>query len=168
MGFFSKLFSSKEQVESDVTLMAHMTGRYVPLTEVPDPVFSEKMMGDGFAIEPTVGEVCSPVNGEIVQVFPTKHAVGIRTNNGLELLIHIGLETVALNGEGFETHVVAGDKVAVGQKLVTFDLPFIQQKAKAIVTPCIITNMDAVKSFDVLSVDEVQSHITEMAKVVVK
>lgn len=168
MGFFSKLFSSKEPIDHNVTLMAHMTGNYVPLKEVPDPVFSEEMMGEGFAIEPTLGEVYSPVAGEIVQVFPTKHAVGIRTKNGLEILIHIGLETVALNGEGFETHVTAGDKIEVGQKLVTFDLPFVQQKAKSIITPCIITNMDKVRTLDFLSVDQVDHTTTAIANVVVQ
>lgn len=168
MGLLSKLFGNKEKPSHDVTLLAHMTGQYMDLTEVPDPVFSEKMMGDGFAITPTVGEVVSPVAGEIVQVFPTKHAVGIRTNNGLELLIHIGLETVAMNGEGFTTHVSAGDKVVPGDKLVTFDIELVKEKAKSTVTPCIITNMDIVKSFELLSVEETVANSTDIAKVTVR
>ncbi|MFP3490142.1 PTS glucose transporter subunit IIA, partial [Staphylococcus sp. SIMBA_130] len=85
---------------------------------VPDPVFSEKMMGDGVAIKPTNGEVVSPVIGEIIQVFPTKHAVGIRAENGAEIFIHIGLETVSLDGEGFTSYVGEGDQVKQGDKLI--------------------------------------------------
>src|SRR5699024_6981164 len=86
-------------------------GKLVSLEEVPDPVFSEKMMGDGIAVRPTSDEVLSPCDGKIVQVFPTKHAVGIQTANGADVLIHVGLETVELNGEGFTSFVDEGDQV---------------------------------------------------------
>jgi len=92
------------------------------LEEVPDPVFAQKMMGDGIAIEPTEGTVVSPVNGEIVQFFPTKHAIGIKSETGVEVLIHVGLETVGMKGEGFEGLVEVGDKVKVGTPLLTFDI----------------------------------------------
>jgi len=136
-----KLFGKKEVIKT-VQLFAPITGNAVTLDKVPDPVFSEKMMGDGIAIEPTEGLAVSPVDGEIVQVFPTKHAIGIRAKNGAEILIHIGLETVSLNGEGFEAFVKEGDKVKVGDKLVSFDLDIIKTKAKSTITPIIITNTD--------------------------
>lgn len=92
-------------------LLSPITGKTIPLTEVPDPVFSTKMMGDGIAIIPSEGKIYSPVDGEITMIAATKHAYGIKADNGLELLIHFGLETVALNGEGFTVHVQAGDKI---------------------------------------------------------
>lgn len=135
------LFGKKE---SEVIVTAPVEGRLIELSDVPDPVFSQKMMGDGFAIEPSEGLVVAPVDGEIQSVFPTKHAVGIKTKSGVEILIHIGLETVSLNGEGFEAFVTAGDKVKRGDKLIAFDLGIISEKAKSTVTPIIITNMDEV------------------------
>ncbi|MBE4907316.1 PTS glucose transporter subunit IIA [Bacillus luteolus] len=138
-----KLFGkSSEPVVEHIT--SPINGRVLDITEVPDPVFSQKMMGEGIAIEPADGQVVSPVDGEIVQVFPTKHAVGIKTKSGLEILIHIGLETVTLNGEGFESFVQAGDKVVRGDKLIAFDLNIIKEKAASTITPMIITNTDEV------------------------
>ncbi len=136
---FKKLFGKKE---TSAEVFAPVTGYKVALEEVPDPVFSQKMMGDGIAIDPTDGTVVSPVEGEIVQVFPTKHAVGLQTKSGAEILIHIGLETVSMDGEGFEAFVSQGDKVSVGDKLITFDVDLVQEKAKSTVTPIIITNSD--------------------------
>ena len=145
---FKKLFGKKteEPVAKDIVLFAPMNGKVVALEEVPDPVFAEKMMGDGLAIDPEESMVYSPVDGEIVQVFPTKHAVGIKTANGAEILIHIGLETVGLNGEGFEAFVSAGDKVKMGDKLISFDLTIIREKAKSTLIPIIITNSDEIES----------------------
>ncbi|PLR98882.1 PTS sugar transporter subunit IIA [Bacillus sp. T33-2] len=142
---FKKWFGSKEEVKT-VQLKSPITGNAVSLDKVPDPVFAQKMMGDGIAVEPTEGVAVSPVDGEIIQVFPTKHAIGIKAKNGAEILIHIGLETVSLNGEGFETHVKEGDKVKTGDKLVSFDLETIRTKAKSTVTPIIITNTDSAAS----------------------
>ncbi len=143
---WKKLFGKKEEAVQAITLMAPLSGNAVDLSAVPDPVFSEKMMGDGLAIEPSEGVAVSPVEGEIIQVFPTKHAIGIRAKNGAEILIHIGLETVGLKGEGFETFVNEGDKVQPGDKLVAFDLDIIKAKAKSTVTPIIITNTDDAQS----------------------
>lgn len=121
-------------------IYAPISGKIVPLEKVPDPTFAEKMMGDGIAIEPTEGKVVAPFDGEVIQIFPTKHAIGMVSSLGVEVLIHIGLETVELNGEGFETHVKAGDKLTVGDILVTFDVDLIHKKAKSTVTPIVITN----------------------------
>ncbi|WP_026694919.1 PTS sugar transporter subunit IIA [Peribacillus kribbensis] len=137
---FKKLFGKKEETNKEETFASPTTGKIVSLEQVPDPVFSEKMMGDGIAIEPAEGVVAAPVDAEILQVFPTKHAVGLKTASGAELLIHIGLETVSMNGEGFESFIKAGDKVKKGQKLITFDLNLIKEKAKSTVTPIIVTN----------------------------
>ncbi|MEW9109508.1 PTS sugar transporter subunit IIA [Cytobacillus gottheilii] len=140
---FKKLFGKKEEVKS-VDILAPLSGAAVSLETVPDPVFAEKMMGDGIAIEPTEGVVVSPVKGEVLQVFPTKHAIGLKAENGAEILIHIGLETVSMNGEGFEAHVSEGSKVEVGDQLVTFDMNLVKEKAKSTITPVIITNTDQV------------------------
>lgn len=162
---FKKLFGKKEEAVKTVQLLAPLTGTAVDLSMVPDPVFSEKMMGDGFAIEPSEGIVVSPVDGEIMQVFPTKHAVGIRAENGAEILIHIGLETVSLKGEGFETHVKQGDSVKAGDKLVTFDLAIISEKAKSKITPVIITNTDQAASLEKLTEGEVEKGTTPILEV---
>ncbi len=145
---FKKFFEKKEPVSKTIELKAHLSGNIVKLEDVPDPVFSEKMMGEGIAIEPTEGKVVSPVNGEIIQVFPTKHALGIRADNGAEVLIHIGLETVALEGEGFTAQVTVGEKVKVGDALVIFDLDLVKEKTKSTITPIIITNTAEMKSIE--------------------
>ncbi|HDE4671747.1 TPA: PTS transporter subunit IIABC [Staphylococcus aureus] len=118
---------------------APLTGEVTPLSEVPDQVFSEKMMGDGIAIKPSQGEVRAPFNGKIQMIFPTKHAIGLVSDSGLELLIHIGLDTVKLNGEGFTLHVKEGQEVKQGDLLINFDLDYIRNHAKSDITPIIVT-----------------------------
>ncbi|PTX53751.1 PTS system IIA component (Glc family) [Melghirimyces profundicolus] len=140
-----KLFGKKERI---LTVQAPLKGKVMPLSEVPDPVFSDKMMGDGVAIEPGEAVVRAPVDGEIIQLFHTKHAVGIRTEEGLEVLIHIGLETVSMEGEGFTAKVKEGDRVRAGQPLIEFSLDAVQEKAKSTITPIVITNMDKVESLE--------------------
>lgn len=144
---------SKKEVEMPAAdgkdvLHSPVNGDIVALSEVPDPTFAEKMMGDGVAVKPTDGIIVSPVHGEIMQLFPTKHAVGIKTVNGVEILIHIGIETVNMQGEGFKAFVEQGDKVAVGDKLIEFDPALVNEKAESTITPIIITNGDAVQSID--------------------
>jgi len=140
---FKKLFGREE---STVTIMAPITGKVVNIEDVPDQVFSQKMIGDGIAIEPAEGEVVSPIDGEVAQIFPTNHAVGIRSKDGLEILIHVGMDTVAMAGEGFKGHVVQGDRVKAGDKLVTFDMDLVKEKAESIISPVVITNFEVVKS----------------------
>ncbi|HDD0305542.1 TPA: PTS transporter subunit IIABC [Staphylococcus aureus] len=118
---------------------APLTGEVTPLSEVPDQVFSEKMMGDGIAIKPSQGEVRAPFNGKVQMIFPTKHAIGLVSDSGLELLIHIGLDTVKLNGEGFTLHVEEGQEVNQGDLLINFDLDYIRNHAKSDITPIIVT-----------------------------
>ncbi|MFB6468057.1 PTS glucose transporter subunit IIA [Cytobacillus sp. Hz8] len=119
---------------------APFEGEIIPLEEVPDPVFSQKMMGKGIAMIPKNGQIFAPVEGKIIQVAITKHAVGILANDGSEILIHIGLETVNLKGEGFHVKVQEGERVTVGQLLMEVDLEYIQTHAKSIITPIVITN----------------------------
>lgn len=133
------LFKKKKQPKN-MEIFAPVNGKIVSLEDVPDPVFSQKMMGEGIAITPTDGHFLSPVNGKIVQVPDTKHAVGILADDGSEILIHVGLETVALKGEGFDAKVKVGDEVSVGQPLIEVDLEYISEHAENIITPIIITN----------------------------
>ncbi|MDM5210973.1 PTS glucose transporter subunit IIA [Peribacillus sp. NJ4] len=153
---FKKLFGNKEKVEQ---LLAPINGQVINIEDVPDPVFSGKMMGDGIAILPEEGLVVSPIDAEVIQVFHTKHALGLRTKHGIELLIHIGLETVNLKGEGFEVHVTEGQRVKAGDKLVTFDIEFLKSKAPSIVTPIVVTNGDLVEKIE--KTDSTQANIKE-------
>jgi len=145
---FKNLFGKKQSASKTIELKAYVSGNILSLEDVPDPVFSKKIMGEGIAIEPHEGKFVSPVDGEIMQVFPTKHAIGIKAFNGAEILIHIGLETVSMNGEGFTSHVVEGEKVKAGDTLVTVDLEKVKEKAKSIITPIVITNSDEMESID--------------------
>lgn len=143
-----KIFGKKEVIKKE-TVIAPLTGTVHQLEEVPDPVFAEKMMGEGIAIDPSEGIVVAPFDGEIVQLFPTKHAIGIKGESGLEILIHVGLETVSLDGEGFEAFINQGDQVKKGDKLIAFDLDTIKEKASSTITPIIMTNGDAIENFEI-------------------
>ncbi|MBS4174387.1 PTS glucose transporter subunit IIA [Bacillus sp. FJAT-49736] len=126
--------------KAKLEIYAPVDGEILPIEEVPDPVFSQKMMGEGIAVLPSNGGIHSPVDGSVIQVAPTKHAIGILAKDGTEILIHIGLETVALKGEGFTVKVSEGDKVSMGQLLIDVDLDFIGKNAKSTITPIVITN----------------------------
>lgn len=138
MNMFGKILNKSKKVEEEI--YSPLTGEVVSLEEVPDPVFAQRMMGDGVAIIPDEGVLVSPVEGKIIQIFHTKHAIGIKSVSGLEILIHIGLETVELNGEGFDVLINEGQSVKAGDPLVNFDIAFLKSKGKNIVTPLIITN----------------------------
>ena len=121
-------------------------GEVIALEQVKDPVFSQKMMGDGFAVEPANGNIVSPVSGTVSSIFPTKHALGLVTEAGLEVLVHIGLDTVSLEGKPFTVHVAEGQKVAAGDLLVTADLDAIRAAGRETSTVVVFTNGDAIKS----------------------
>lgn len=127
--------------KGDEEIVMPIQGEIVPIAEVPDQVFAQKMMGDGFAIKPTEGLVVSPVNGKIINAFPTKHALGILSEGGREILIHFGLDTVNLKGEGFELLVQEGDTISVGQPLLKADVSYIEKNAKSSITPIVFTNL---------------------------
>lgn len=124
-------------------------GQVINIEDVKDPVFSQKMMGDGFAVEPDNGNIVSPVAGKVASIFPTKHAIGLETNNGLEVLVHIGLDTVSLEGKPFEVKVTEGQTVAAGDLLVEADLATIREAGRETTTVVVFTNPDAIKSVKV-------------------
>lgn len=128
-----------EDIPEDI--LAPLTGKVIRIEDVPDKVFAEKMMGEGFAIEPLGNIVSAPVTGEITSLFATKHAIGITSDNGLEILIHVGMDTVSLNGEGFTAYVKQGDRVKIGDKLLSVDFDIIREKVPSIVTPVVFTNL---------------------------
>ena len=139
-------------------------GEVIALEQVKDPVFSQKMMGDGFAVEPTNGNIVSPVSGTVSSIFPTKHALGLVTEAGLEVLVHIGLDTVSLEGKPFTVHVAEGQKVAAGDLLVTADLDAIREAGRETSTIVVFTNADAIQS---VNLEQTGSHAakTVVAKV---
>lgn len=152
----SKEITVPEKEYNDDTVYAPLEGKVVALADVPDATFAEGVLGLGAAIEPAVGEVVAPADGEVSSIFDTHHAVGLTLDNGMELLIHIGINTVALNGEGFTAHVSEGDKVKRGQPLISFDKDFITSKGYPIITPVIISNIDDYKEVKTTASTEVK------------
>ncbi|KXG74194.1 sucrose-specific PTS transporter subunit IIBC [Thermotalea metallivorans] len=143
-----------ETVAKGQTLYAPMKGKIIALEEVPDKTFAEGLVGKGIAIDPEDGMVVSPVDGTITHVFETKHAIAIKAESGIELLIHVGIETVKMQGEGFTTFVKKGDKVKTGDRLLEVDLDLIRKKAKSAITPMIITNAGELKWIEKLKIGE--------------
>lgn len=160
-GFFTKTeddtelqaeFAAQEEAEfahqetkivAPVEIVSPLAGQVKELSQATDPVFSSGVMGQGLVIEPSEGELVSPVNGTVTVLFPTKHAVGIVSDEGVEMLMHIGMDTVGLDGKGFEAHIEQGDHVTIGQKLISFDMDVIKAAGLVTETPIIITNQDA-------------------------
>jgi PTS system beta-glucosides-specific IIC component len=141
-------------LNNDETIAAPFKGKVVPLSEVPDQVFSSGAMGQGLGIEPFENELYAPFNGTIVMVAPTKHAIGLRSESGVELLIHIGLDTVTLDGKPFTLHVKEGDAFKKGQLLIEFDSEFIQNQGLKTMTPVIITNSNAYQQIIIEDIQE--------------
>jgi len=135
MGFFDRI----RKKENGYELKAYVSGKAIPLSEVPDEVFSSEALGKGMAIIPENGEVTAPCAGEITMLMEDSgHAIGMKLDNGAELLLHIGLDTVTLNGEGFQLFAKLGDKVAAGERLLTFDRELIL--SKGLNTTCVLIN----------------------------
>lgn len=134
-----------ETVIENEELVAPLSGKLIKIEEVEDQVFASKAMGDGFAIELTNGLVVAPFSGEIIMTFPTKHAYGLKTSNGVELLIHIGMDTVQLEGNGFESFVQVGDFVKQGDKIASVDIDYVSKQGKSLVSPIIFTNGQTVE-----------------------
>lgn len=133
-----------------------MNGEVVKMENVPDETFAAKILGEGIAIKPSEGVVYSPVQGQVAQLFRTNHAIGIVTADGVELLIHIGIDTVEMDGKGFKALVAQGDTVNVGDKLIEFDLKLIEKEAKSTITPIVITNSHDLGGLEVLKSGKVQ------------
>lgn len=150
MGMFD--FLKKNKTETTLpeapanTLLAVQNGTIVPVESLPDPVFAEKVLGDGYAIDPTDGKVFSPVSGTIIDIQDSLHAYGISTDDGLEVLVHIGINTVSLNGTGFQTKHKVGDKIHAGELLATVNLKLLEEKELPKFTVVLITDMDAAKA----------------------
>ena len=137
--------------KTDGIIVAPQTGKIVSLAEVPDDVFSGKVLGDGIGIIPSDGKVLAPISGKVIQIADTLHAICMESNDGLEILIHLGLETVQLKGKGFTCHVKAGQQVSAGDLLMDMNVEEMKQAGYNVVTPCIVTNMDQVKSLTTYS-----------------
>lgn len=145
------------KVINTIILSSPLTGVAKDLSEAPDEAFAGKMMGDGAVVIPTDGNVVAPADGEVAFVFPSKHAIGLKTTDGLELLIHIGIDTVMLDGKGFETFVKDGDKVKKGDKLLSFDLEFIKNNAPSIASPVICTSLNYKQKSRLLNSGEIKA-----------
>ncbi len=142
---------------SDIT--SPYIGKYIKLENVSDPAFASKAMGDGFAVVLTSGEVKSPVDGTIMMCFPTKHAYGIADDNGTEYLLHIGVDTVTLEGDGFETFVKVGDKITKGQLLCKVNLEYLKEKNISAISKFIVTNKSIKNTFDGTEVDHTSTDL---------
>ena len=150
MGLFEKILGAKKElkVEIDNIIYSPLTGVAVPLREVNDLVFSEEMMGKGAAVIPTIGRVVAPCDGEVVSVFRTLHAVTFKADNGAEIIIHVGLETVALDGKYYKSHVRDSQRVKKGDLLLTFDLDKIKEEGYDVITPVVVANTADYQSVD--------------------
>jgi phosphocarrier protein FPr len=136
------------QSPADVTLVAPLSGHLLAIEQVPDPVFAQKMVGDGISIDPISQRLMAPCDGEVIQLHPSCHAITIRSGDGLEILMHIGLDTVTLRGEGFTPKVRVGDQVKVGDVLIDFDADYVATHARSLLTQIVITNSDRVAKFN--------------------
>ncbi|MDR3595405.1 PTS glucose transporter subunit IIA [Clostridium sp.] len=137
-----KIFNKKQK--SDLALIAPADGRAIDLSKVPDPVFAQKMAGDGIAIDTTGDTIVAPADGIVSLIFKTKHAFAISLDNGIELLVHIGIDTVSLNGEGFEKLVEEGTSVKAGTPIIKINRDYILEKGFSLITPVLVTNPDVV------------------------
>ncbi len=144
MGFFD-MFKGKNEIISTIDIIAPLSGEIIAIEDVPDVVFAEKIVGDGIAIRPTGNKMVAPCDGEIGKIFETNHAFSLESDTGVELFVHFGIDTVELKGEGFTRIAQEGQKVKMGDTIIEFDLALLSEKAKSILTPVVISNMDELK-----------------------
>lgn len=135
----------------ELILKSPLAGDIVNIEDVPDEVFAQKFLGDGVAINPSSNIVTSPIEGTITQLFSTKHAICIKAESGVEVLIHIGIDTVKLKGKGFTSFVKKGDKIKTGNEIMELDLDLIKKHAKSIITPILITNVNSINGFNIMT-----------------
>lgn len=148
---FKKLVSDDNGSNNLLNIVSPLEGEIIAIEDVPDVIFAEKIVGDGIAIVPTGNKIVAPVTGEIVKIYETNHAFAIRSKEGLEVLVHFGLDTVELRGEGFTRIAEEGQNINAGETIIEFDLALLTEKAKSVITPCIVSNMDEIKSMTKLT-----------------
>ena len=151
MGLFD-IFKKKEKAV--VTIYSPMNGKVIELKEVPDEAFAQKMVGDGCAIEPDKGIICSPIDGQLMNIFPTNHAIIFETIDGLEMIVHFGIDTVKLDGKGFQKLREPGP-IKVGDEIVKYNLDEIKDNVPSTRSPIIINNMEKVEKIEVLSLGKI-------------
>ena len=164
MGLFD-IFKKKEKTV--VTIYSPMNGKVIELKDVPDEAFAQKMVGDGCAIEPDKGVICSPVDGQLMNIFPTNHALIFETVDGLEMIVHFGIDTVKLDGKGFQKLREAG-AIKIGDEIIKYDLYQISSGVPSTRSPIIINNMEKVEKIEVLSLSKVVKIGEPIMKVTLK
>ena len=164
MGLFD-IFKKKEK--TIVTIYSPMNGKVIELKEVPDEAFAQKMVGDGCAIEPDKGIICSPIDGQLMNIFPTNHAIIFETIDGLEMIIHFGIDTVKLDGKGFQKLREPGP-IKIGDEIIKYDLDDIKDGVPSTRSPIIINNMEKVEKIEVLSLGKVMKIGEPIMKITLK
>ncbi|QCI20809.1 PTS glucose transporter subunit IIA [Buchnera aphidicola (Hyperomyzus lactucae)] len=146
MSFLSNLFNNKKPIFSKkIEIIAPLSGEIVDIEDVPDVVFSNKIVGDGIAIKPLGNQILAPVNGTIGKIFESMHAFSIISEDNVELFVHFGIDTVQLKGKGFKKKAENNQKVKIGDEIIIFDLDFLTNQSKSILTPVVISNMENFK-----------------------
>ncbi|VAX76941.1 PTS system glucose-specific EIIA component [Serratia symbiotica] len=154
MGLFNKLkslVSDEEKETSTIEIIAPLSGEIINIEDVPDVVFADKIVGDGIAIKPSGDKIVAPINGTIGKIFDTNHAFSIKSDNGIELFVHFGIDTIELKGEGFKRIAEEGQHLKKGTIIIEFNLNVLEEKAKSILSPVVISNMSEVKELIKLS-----------------
>ena len=164
MGLFD-VFKKKEKII--VTIYSPINGKVIELKEVPDEAFAQKMVGDGCAIEPDKGIICSPIEGQLMNIFPTNHAIIFETIDGLEMIVHFGIDTVKLDGKGFQKLREPGP-IKVGDEIVKYNLDEIKDGVPSTRSPIIINNMEKVEKIEILSLGKVVKIGEPIMKVTLK
>jgi len=164
MGLFD-IFKKKEKII--VTIYSPINGKVIELKEVPDEAFAQKMVGDGCAIEPDKGIICSPIDGQLMNIFPTNHAIIFETIDGLEMIVHFGIDTVKLDGKGFQKLREPGP-IKVGDEIVKYNLDEIKDNVPSTRSPIIINNMEKVEKIEVLSLGKIVKIGEPIMKVTLK
>lgn len=149
MGFLSNFFNNKKfNFSKKINIFAPLSGEIIDIEDVPDVVFSKKIVGDGIAIKPSGNKIISPVNGIIGKILDSKHAFSILSEDGIELFVHFGIDTIKLKGEGFKQIAESNQKVKIGDTIILFDLNILEKKARSILTPVVISNMEKFKKIE--------------------
>ena len=164
MGLFD-IFKKKEKIV--VTIYSPINGKVIELKEVPDEAFAQKMVGDGCAIEPDKGSICSPIEGQLMNIFPTNHAIIFETIDGLEMIVHFGIDTVKLDGKGFQKLREPGP-IKVGDEIVKYNLDEIKDNVPSTRSPIIINNMEKVEKIEILSLGKIVKIGEPIMKVTLK